>query len=133
MNYVGGYALAIDMTDRDLQNEYKKKGHPWSLAKGFDTACPISNFISKSEIADPDNLRLWLKVDEEMKQDGNTCDMMFKIPFLINYVSKIMSLEEGDLLITGTPAGVSPVKAGQIITAGIGDILTMKFPVVKKS
>ncbi|XP_031568836.1 probable acylpyruvase FAHD1, mitochondrial [Actinia tenebrosa] len=133
LSYIGGYALAIDMTNRKLQNEDKKKGHPWSIAKGFDTACPISNFFSKSEIADPDNLRLWLKVDEELKQDGSTCDMMFKIPFLISYVSKVMSLEEGDLLITGTPSGVSAVKAGQMITAGIGDILSMKFPVVQKS
>jgi acylpyruvate hydrolase len=133
MNYVGGYALAIDMTDRKLQNEIKKKGHPWSIVKGFDTACPISSFIPKSDIEDPDNLRLWLKADDEMKQDGNTCDMMFKIPFLINYISKIMKLEEGDLLITGTPSGVSAVKAGQTITAGIGDILMMKFPIVQKS
>ncbi|KAK3714543.1 hypothetical protein QZH41_014215 [Actinostola sp. cb2023] len=133
MNYVGGYALALDMTDRKLQNEIKKKGYPWTTAKGFDTSNPISDFIPKSTIRDPTDVRLWLKVDEAMKQDGNTREMIFSVPVLINYISKIMTLEVGDLIITGTPSGVSPVKAGQTITAGISDILTMKFPVVNKT
>lgn len=132
MNHVSGYALALDMTDRQLQEELKKKGQPWTPCKGFDTSNPISDFIPKSDISDPHNVRLWLKVDEEMKQDGNTKDMIFSIPFLINYVSKIMTLEEGDLIITGTPAGVSQVKRGQTITCGLGDLVTMKFPVVQK-
>ena len=72
MDYVGGYALALDMTARDLQNKAKKLGQPWTLAKGFDTALPVSRFISKTEIPQPDNVHLWLKVDGELKQDGNT-------------------------------------------------------------
>lgn len=132
MNHVGGYALALDMTDRQLQEELKNKRHPWTPCKGFDTSNPISDFIPKSKLSDPGNVNLWLKVDEEMKQDGNTKDMIFSIPFLINYVSKIMTLEEGDLIITGTPAGVSQVKTGQTITCGLGDLVTMKFPVVDK-
>ena len=129
MDHVGGYALALDMTARDLQQESKKKGLPWTLAKGFDTATPISEFIPKSTLTDPNNVRLWLKVDEIMKQDGNTDAMIFKIPFLISYISQYMTLEEGDLILTGTPSGVSAVQPGQKLTAGLGDLLKISFSV----
>ena len=131
MKHVGGYALALDMTDRKLQNEIKKKGHPWTEAKGFDTACPISDFIPQTQIPDPHNVRLWLKVDNVVQQDGNTRDMIFTVPHLISYISNVMTLEEGDLILMGTPAGVSPVQKGQTITAGIGDLLEMSFPVTQ--
>ena len=127
MSHVGGYALALDMTDRKLQNEIKKKGHPWAEAKGFDTACPVGNFIPKDRLSDPQNVRLWLKVDEELRQDGNTKDMIFTIPYLISYISHVMTLEEGDLILTGTPSGVSAVRKGQTITAGIAEITQMTF------
>ncbi|CAH3153447.1 unnamed protein product [Pocillopora meandrina] len=130
MDYVGGYALALDMTARDLQNKAKKLGQPWTLAKGFDTALPVSRFISKTEILQPDNVHLWLKVDGELKQDGNTRDMIFTIPYLISYISQSMTLEEGDFILTGTPEGVSEVKPGQTIACGLGDKIDMTFPVV---
>ncbi|XP_058972726.2 uncharacterized protein [Pocillopora verrucosa] len=130
MDYVGGYALALDMTARDLQNKAKKLGQPWTLAKGFDTALPVSRFISKTEIPQPDNVHLWLKVDGELKQDGNTQDMIFTIPYLISYISQSMTLEEGDFILTGTPEGVSEVKPGQTIACGLGDKIDMTFPVV---
>nr|XP_058972726.1 uncharacterized protein LOC131799068 [Pocillopora verrucosa] len=130
MDYVGGYALALDMTARDLQNKAKKLGQPWTLAKGFDTALPVSRFISKTEIPQPDNVHLWLKVDGELKQDGNTRDMIFTIPYLISYISQSMTLEEGDFILTGTPEGVSEVKPGQTIACGLGDKIDMTFPVV---
>ena len=130
MDYVGGYALALDMTARDLQNKAKKLGQPWTLAKGFDTALPVSRFISKTEIPQPDNVHLWLKVDGELKQDGNTQDMIFTIPYLISYISQSMTLEEGDFILTGTPEGVSEVKPGQTIACGLGDKIEMTFPVV---
>ncbi|EGZ20620.1 hypothetical protein PHYSODRAFT_313206 [Phytophthora sojae] len=109
MSHVAGYALAIDMTARDLQAKAKKAGLPWTHAKGLDTFTPISDFIPKSAVPSPHDLNLWLKVDDELRQNGNTGDMVHKIPFLISYVSRIMTLEEGDLLITGTPEGVGPV------------------------
>lgn len=93
MDYVGGYALALDMTARDLQNKAKKLGQPWTLAKGFDTALPVSRFVSKTEIPEPDNVHIWLKVDGELKQDGNTRDMIFTIPDLISFISQSMTLE----------------------------------------
>ena len=103
--------------------------YPWALAKGFDTATPVGDFIPKSEISDPDNVQLWLKVDGVTKQDGNTKDMIYKIPHLISFVSQYMTLEAGDLILTGTPEGGSPVKKGQTIVCGLGDKLEMAFPV----
>ncbi|CAB4000768.1 Acylpyruvase FAHD1, mitochondrial [Paramuricea clavata] len=129
MDHVAGYVLALDMTARDFQRDASKKGQPWLLAKGFDTSCPISDFIPKEKLPNPDNVRLWLKTDGAMKQDGNTKDMIFKIPYLISYISNIVTLEEGDLILTGTPAGVSTVTAGQQITAGLNEIVEMSFSV----
>ena len=128
MGYVGGYALALDMTARDLQSAAKKKGHPWSVAKGFDTFCPVSKFIEKESI-NLDATTLWLKVDGTLRQNGSTKDMIFPVPFLISYISRIFRLETGDLILTGTPEGVGPVKPGQTISAGIEDIVEMSFPV----
>ncbi|KDN42735.1 hypothetical protein K437DRAFT_257761 [Tilletiaria anomala UBC 951] len=119
-SYIGGYALAIDMTARNLQDKVKKKGLPWSAAKGFDTFNPVSSFIEKSKIPDPHNVRLWLKVNEKTRQDGNSKDMIFNIPSLIEHVSSIMKLEVGDLLLTGTPQGVGEVMPGDTITACLG-------------
>ena len=131
MDFVGGYALALDMMAKDFLLTAREKGLPWTLAKGFDTATPVSEFVPKSSIPDPNNVRLWLEVDGEMKIDGNTSDMLLKIPFLISYISKYMTLEKGDLILTGTPPGSSAIKPGQKITAGLGDLLKMSFPVKK--
>ncbi|XP_067657310.1 oxaloacetate tautomerase FAHD1, mitochondrial-like [Haliotis asinina] len=132
MKYVGGYVLALDMTARDFQEEAKKKGQPWTMAKGFDTSCPIGEFIEKSKIPDPNNIQLWLNVNSDKRQDGNTKDMIFNIPYLISYVSQFFTLEPGDLLLTGTPSGVGPVVEGDVMEAGIGNISTIKFPVQKR-
>lgn len=131
LSHIGGYALALDMTARNLQSEAKKKGHPWSVAKGYDTFCPISRFIPPGQL-DPDNCTLWLHVDGQPKQRGSTRDMVFPIPDLISFISNIFTLEAGDLVLSGTPEGVGPVLAGQTITAGIEGLLEMKFPVVAK-
>ncbi|KAI9296272.1 hypothetical protein K502DRAFT_184434 [Neoconidiobolus thromboides FSU 785] len=136
-DYVSGYTLAIDMTARNMQNDVKKKGLPWSAAKGFDTFTPVGSFIEKDKVQDPHNLKLWLKVNDIVKQNGNTSDMMFKIPQLISHVSQIMRLEEGDLILTGTPKGVGPVIAGETITAGLEEgeksLSSIVFPVVTRS
>ncbi len=130
LSHIGGYALALDMTDRAGQAEVKKKGHPWSVAKGYDTFCPISGLIEIEKIC-LDDTRLWLKVDGEIKQNGSTKDMVFTVPYLISYISKIFTLEEGDVILTGTPEGVGPVKPGDTITAGIEGVVEMTFPVVQ--
>eukprot|EP01098_Paradermamoeba_levis_P005526 TRINITY_DN2324_c0_g1_i5.p1 TRINITY_DN2324_c0_g1~~TRINITY_DN2324_c0_g1_i5.p1 ORF type:complete len:190 (-),score=58.75 TRINITY_DN2324_c0_g1_i5:55-624(-) len=99
--HIAGYVLALDLTARNLQNEAKTKGLPWTQAKGYDTFCPVSSFIPKSEVADPNNLNLILSVDGKVKQNGSTSLMIFKIPQLISYISGIMTLEEGDVILTG--------------------------------
>lgn len=132
MAYVGGYVLALDMTARDLQEKAKKKGQPWFIAKGFDTSCPISEFIPITKIPDPHNIKLWLKVNGEMKQNGSTADMIFKIPDLLSYISLYFKLEEGDLILTGTPSGVGEVKPGDVINCGLGSLMEMTY-CVKKS
>lgn len=133
-DYIGGYALAIDMTARNLQEQVKKAGLPWSAVKGFDTFCPISSFIEPTRIPDPHNVRLWLKTNGQSRQDGTSADMIFKIPHLLQHVSSIMTLEAGDLLLTGTPKGVGSIKAGDKIEAGLevpgqGSIAQLTFQV----
>ncbi|KAI5900660.1 uncharacterized protein SCHCODRAFT_02608509 [Schizophyllum commune H4-8] len=116
---IAGYALAVDMTARNVQDAVKKKGLPWSTAKGFDTFTPVGDFIAKSAVANPDDLRLWLKINGAFKQNGTTADMIFKIPRLIEHITSIMTLEEGDLVLTGTPSGVGPVSPGDKIECGL--------------
>ncbi|XP_058076500.1 probable acylpyruvase FAHD1, mitochondrial isoform X1 [Magnolia sinica] len=132
MDYVGGYALALDMTAREIQSSAKSAGLPWTVAKGQDTFTPISELLPKSMVPDPDNLELWLKVDDEIKQKGTTKDMIFKIPFLVSHISSIMTLLEGDVILTGTPKGVGPVRAGQKVTAGITGLIDVNFNVEKR-
>ncbi|TEB39542.1 mitochondrial protein [Coprinellus micaceus] len=119
--YVSGYTLAVDMTARNLQDRVKKAGLPWSAAKGFDTFTPIGSFIPSSDVEDAHDLQLTLKINGVTKQEGSTGDMMFKIPQLIEHVSSIMTLEEGDLLLTGTPPGVGPLVAGDKVECSLED------------
>lgn len=109
MSHVAGYGVAIDMTLRDVQAELKAKGLPWEIAKGFDTSCPLSEFVYAADVKDPHNLHIRLSVDGEVRQDASTALMMRKIPAIISAVSAIFTLEEGDIILTGTPAGVGPV------------------------
>ncbi|KAL6894395.1 hypothetical protein ACP4OV_008493 [Aristida adscensionis] len=132
MDFVGGYALALDMTARDLQNSLKAEGLPWTLAKGQDTFTPISAVVPKSAVPNPDDLELWLKVDDELRQKGSTSEMLFKVPFLIGYISSFMTLMEGDVILTGTPDGEGPVRAGQKIKAGITDLIDVEFDVQRR-
>jgi acylpyruvate hydrolase len=119
LEYVAGYGTAIDMTLRDVQNGLKAKGLPWEIAKGFDTACPLSDFVPASEVADPHNLRLCLSVNGEKRQDGCSSDMINRVPQIVAYISNIFTLYPGDVILTGTPAGVGRVVAGDVMEAEI--------------
>ncbi|KAF3795749.1 Acylpyruvase [Nymphaea thermarum] len=132
MDHVAGYALALDMTAREIQSSAKASGLPWTVAKGQDTFTPISSMLPKAAVEDPQNLELWLKVDNELKQKGSTKDMIFKIPFLISHISSLMTLLEGDVILTGTPEGVGPVKVGQRISAGITGFTDVQFNVQRR-
>jgi acylpyruvate hydrolase len=125
-DYVLGYVLSLDMTANFNMKEY-----PILLIKGFDTSCPLGKFIPKSDIKDPDNVNLTLSVNGVTFQDGNTRDLLFKIPKLISYISEYFTLEYGDLILTGTPANRSTTKHGDLIVASMGDLDRIEFPVVE--
>lgn len=114
-----GYVLGIDMTGRNVQEEAKKKGLPWSIAKGFDTFLPISSVIPKSAIPNPHDITLWLSVNDQVKQSDSTELMLFRIPRQLQDISRVMTLEKGDLVLTGTPKGVGTVVTGDVIRGGI--------------
>ena len=107
------------MTGRNVQDAAKRAGLPWTIAKGFDTFLPISESIPKSAIPDPHNAMLHLKVDNEVRQSDSTGLMLYRIPRLLADISKVMTLEPGDLVLTGTPKGVGEVKHGQTMRAGL--------------
>ena len=107
------------MTARNVQDEAKKKGLPWSIAKGFDTFLPISEPIAKSKIPDPHNVNLWLSVNDKVMQSDNTELMLFRIPKQLSDISKVMTLEKGDIVLTGTPKGVGEIITGDIVQAGM--------------
>lgn len=116
---IDSYLLAIDMTGRNVQDEAKRKGLPWSIAKGFDTFMPVAGPISKDKIADPHNVELWLSVNGEERQRDNTELMLFRIGKQLRDISRVMTLEKGDIVLTGTPKGVGPVGAGDVMEAGL--------------
>lgn len=126
LDCIDGYALSIDMTARNVQDEAKKKGLPWSIGKGFDTFLPLSQFIPKSQIPDPYDVELSLSINGQVKQKDRTDLMIFPIHKILSHMSAIMTLEKGDLILTGTPKGVGPVVPGDKIKATIttgGNIL----------
>lgn len=107
------------MTGRNVQEEAKKRGLPWDIAKGFDTFLPIAGPIAKSEVRDPHDVELWLSVNGEVKQNDNTELMLFRLGRQLSDISKVMTLEKGDIVLTGTPKGVGPVVTGDVMEAGI--------------
>ncbi|KAI6375413.1 hypothetical protein MCOR25_002979 [Pyricularia grisea] len=119
LDAIESYALSIDMTARNVQNEAKKKGLPWDIAKGFDTFLPFSNIIPKSAIPDPHNVELYLSVNGEVRQQDSTNLLLFRIPRVLSDISSVMTLEKGDIVLTGTPKGVGPVVPGDVMRAGI--------------
>jgi len=130
---IGGYVLALDMTARSVQNELKSKGHPWEMAKCFDTSLALGEFIPKDKIPDPHEIELQCRVNEELRQKGSTSDMIFRIPHLLSFISTYFTLEEGDLVLTGTPSGVGPVKNGDVISGQITGVADISFSVVQRS
>jgi 2-keto-4-pentenoate hydratase/2-oxohepta-3-ene-1,7-dioic acid hydratase in catechol pathway len=115
--YYDAVGLGIDFTARDIQAKLKQNSYPWDIAKGFDGSAPISEWIPKETFADLQNLNFRLEVNGEVRQQGNTSLMIFKIDFLIAYLSRFFTLKTGDIIFTGTPSGVGPVKIGDRLTA----------------
>mgnify|MGYP006158691511 CR=1 FL=1 len=127
--YYDEIGVGIDFTARDIQSNLKAKGLPWELAKAFDGSAPISSFIPKSTFASMQDISFDLHVNGELKQAGNTSLMLYSIDFLIAHVSKYFTLKVGDILFTGTPKGVGPVKIGDELVARLGDQEMLRFSV----
>jgi 2-keto-4-pentenoate hydratase/2-oxohepta-3-ene-1,7-dioic acid hydratase in catechol pathway len=121
LDHVAGYGVGVDVTARDIQDEAKEKSYPWTVAKGFDTFAPISSFVRWNKINDPQEVDLKITVNGITRQAENTRLMIFPVAELIHYLSTIFTLQPGDLIFTGTPKGVSPLKSGDKIKASIND------------
>jgi 2-keto-4-pentenoate hydratase/2-oxohepta-3-ene-1,7-dioic acid hydratase in catechol pathway len=122
MEHVAGYAVGLDMTLRDVQAEAKKRGLPWSVAKGFDTSAPLSAAVRRGQVGDPHALAIELRLNGAVRQSSNTRHMVLQIPGIIAYCSTVFSLEAGDLIFTGTPEGVGRVVPGDRIDAHIASV-----------
>lgn len=142
INSIEGVALAIDLTARNIQSDVKKVGLPWTMAKGMDTFCPISGMIPITDLPnlDPntfqDEFHLLLSVNGVKRQDGNTTLMLTKMNVMLQKISEMMTLEAGDIVLTGTPAGVGNLQVGDIVTGQLsykGKLLTdFEFPCEEK-
>ena len=130
--YVSGYAVGLDMTARDLQAKAKHRGHPWSVAKGFDTFAPLGAFAAATLVPDVQNVMLTLTVNGEVRQRGTTADMVFTVAQLIAYCSRVFTLEPGDCLFTGTPEGVGPVQAGDRLACTATGLPALTVTVVEQ-
>lgn len=125
LEHVFGYAVGIDMTCRDLQDEAKKMGRPWEVGKAFEYAAPCSEIIPASQIGHPHSGAVWLKVNGDIRQHGDLQQLIWKVPEIISYLSSLFTLAPGDLIYSGTPAGVGPTIRGDVLhgcVEGVGEI-----------
>ncbi len=127
--YYDGVALGIDLTARDLQRKAKEKGLPWEVSKAFDGSAPISDFIPVDQLADIQDLNIRLEKNGEVVQEVNTKDMIFPVDQLVEHVSRFITIKIGDLMFTGTPSGVGPVKIGDRLTAFLEDWKMLDFEI----
>jgi fumarylpyruvate hydrolase len=119
LDHVWGYAVGLDMTRRDLQTQMRDAGRPWEIAKAFDRAAPLAPLHPASQVGHFDRGGIWLTVNGQSKQKGDVADMIWSVPEIVAHLSRYFRLEPGDLIYTGTPEGVGPVKSGDVIRAGI--------------
>jgi len=130
LDCVYGYGVGLDMTRRDLQGQMKKAGRPWEIGKAFEQSAPCSALIPAAEIGHPSSGRVWLKVNNELRQDGDLDQLIWKTSETIAYLSGLFKLQAGDLIFTGTPAGVGPVTRGDMLSGGVDGIGTLNLKVV---
>ena len=131
LSLVAGYTLINDVTARDEQKRAIGKSLPWFLSKSYDTFGPLGPYlVTPDEVPDPQNVQLTLSVNGEVRQQTNTSEMLFSIPFLISYLSRHFALHPGDVIATGTPPGVGPLQAGDVVEVRIAEIGTLTNPVI---
>jgi len=128
-DYVSHVSVALDLTLRDVQSKLKEKSHPWEIAKGFDGACPLGKWIAVSELSNKNDIAIELFKNGEQKQNGRSTQMITSIPDLIAYMSNIFTLQAGDVILTGTPAGVGPLQSGDQLRATLDDHFTFESTV----
>jgi fumarylpyruvate hydrolase len=119
LDHVWGYGVGIDLTRRDLQLAARDAGRPWCWGKAFDRSAPIAPLRSAAKVGQPAKGRIWLAVNGQLKQDQDIADLIWNVPEIISIISRSMALEPGDLIMTGTPAGVGPIVPGDKVTGGI--------------
>lgn len=129
LSHVAGYGVALDMTLRDVQSELKKKGLPWEQAKGFDTSCPLSGFVPADAVGDPQRLTVRLTVNGQLRQDGETSLMIHPVAKIIAHMSRIFTLEEGDVILTGTPSGVGKTVSGDRLSAEVPGVTALSVSI----
>jgi fumarylpyruvate hydrolase len=126
LDHVWGYGVGLDMTRRDIQGEAKKMGRPWEMGKSFDESAPVSELKPAESIGHPSRGAIWLKVNGQTKQQGDLAMQIWSVPEQIAYLSSLITLQPGDLIFSGTPAGVGPIKAGDKLEGhvdGVGDLV----------
>jgi len=126
---IWGYGVGIDMTRRDLQGEAKKMGRPWDVGKAFDHAAPIGRLHAASDTGHLAAGRVWLEINGDLRQEGDLNQLIWNIPETISYLSGLFTLRPGDLIYTGTPAGVGPVKRGDVLRGGVDGLSGVKITV----
>ena len=117
-----GYAVGNDLTRRDVQAAMKKEGKPWDTAKGFDHSAPVSPIARAADIGHPERGRIWLEVNGKLRQEGDIGDMIWRVPEIVAELATWFELEAGDLIFTGTPAGVGPLKPGDRVRGGVDGV-----------
>ncbi|MCL4145305.1 UNVERIFIED_CONTAM: hypothetical protein GTU68_066408 [Idotea baltica] len=130
LDNVYGYALSLDMTRRDLQGEQKKMGRPWEIGKAFERSAPVGPIHTVEDVGHLDTGRVELKVNDEVKQEGDLNQMIWKVPEMISYLSDYFELAAGDVILSGTPAGVGPIVKGDVMEVSVEGLGSMKIPVV---
>lgn len=133
LDHVFGYGVALDLTRRDLQAAAKKDGRPWHDAKGFDHSAPASALQPASAIGHPRAGRIWLSVDGETRQDADLSELIWPVPDILAHLSRSVRLAPGDLVLTGTPAGVGPLQPGQRVVAGVEDVALLSVTIGPRS
>lgn len=130
LDHIFGYALSLDMTRRDLQGEQKKMGRPWEIGKAFEQSAPVGMIHTVADVGHLDQGRVELKVNGDIKQEGDLNQMIWKVPEMISYLSDYFEIMAGDVILSGTPAGVGPIVKGDVMEVTVAPLGSMTIPVV---
>ncbi len=130
LDHIFGYAVGLDMTRRDLQGEAKKLGRPWEVGKSFEQSAPCAPVRTVDDVGHPDSGAIWLTVNGETRQNGNLDEMIWAVPEIIARLSSLFTLAPGDLIFTGTPAGVGPIERGDVMRGGVEGVGEIEIKVI---